>query len=40
VNRRTGIRFMGRKTWSVRLVRGSYRFGSDPKRLTGTLRVR
>jgi plastocyanin len=40
VNRRTGIRFTGRKTWSVRLVRGSYRFGSDPKRLRGTLRVR
>jgi Copper binding proteins, plastocyanin/azurin family len=40
LNRRTGLRFTGRKTWTVRLVRGSYRFGSDPKRLEGTLRVR
>jgi hypothetical protein len=40
VNRRTGLRFTGRKTWTVQLVRGSYRFGSDPKPLRGTLRVR
>jgi hypothetical protein len=40
VNRRTGLRFTGRKTWTVRLVRGSYRFGTDPKPLRGTLRVR
>jgi len=40
VNRRTGIRFTGKKTWTVQLVGGGYRFGSDPKRLRGTLRVR
>jgi hypothetical protein len=40
VNRRTGVRFTGRKTWTVLLVRGSYRFGSDTKRLRDTLRVR
>jgi plastocyanin len=40
VNRRTGLRFTGRKTWTVQLVRGSYRFGTDPKPLRGTLRVR
>ncbi|HEY3050388.1 MAG TPA: plastocyanin/azurin family copper-binding protein [Gaiellaceae bacterium] len=40
VNRRTGLGFTGRKTWTVQLVRGSYRFGSDPKPLRGTLRVR
>src|SRR5262245_2999422 len=40
VNRRTGIRFTGKKTWIVQLVGGSYRFGSDPKGLRGTLRVR
>ena len=40
VNRRTGLRFTGRKMWTVQLARGRYRFGSDPKRLEGTLRVR
>ena len=35
-----GMRFTGSKSWTVRLVRGTYRFGSDPKPLTGTLRVR
>jgi hypothetical protein len=39
VNRRTARRFTGTKRWSVELVPGSYRFGSDP-RLTGTLTVR
>jgi hypothetical protein len=39
VNRRTGMQFTGTKAWTVRLARGAYRFGSDPK-LTGTLRVR
>lgn len=40
VNRRTGMRFTGNKSWTVRLARGAYRFGSDPKPLNGTLRVR
>jgi plastocyanin len=40
MNRRTGLQFTGRKTWTVQLVRGSYRFGSDPKPLRRTLRVR
>jgi plastocyanin len=40
VSRRTGMRFTGTKSWTVRLARGAYRFGSDPKPLTGTLRVR
>jgi hypothetical protein len=39
VNRRTARRFTGTKRWTVELVAGSYRFGSDP-RLTGTLTVR
>jgi plastocyanin len=39
VNRRTARRFAGTKRWTVELVPGSYRFGSDP-RLTGTLTVR
>ena len=39
VNRRTARRFMGTKRWTVELVPGSYRFGTDP-RLTGTLTVR
>jgi hypothetical protein len=40
VNRRTGLRFTGSRSWTVTLARGAYRFGSDPKPLTGTLRVR
>lgn len=40
LSRRTGMRFTGSKSWTVRLARGAYRFGSDPKPLTGTLRVR
>jgi hypothetical protein len=39
LNRRTGMRFTGRASWTVQLARGTYRFGSDPKKLTGTLRV-
>ena len=39
VNRRTARRFMGTKRWTVQLVPGSYRFGTDP-RLSGTLTVR
>jgi hypothetical protein len=30
VNRRTGAAFTGTVTWTVRLARGTYRFGSDP----------
>jgi len=40
VNRRTGIRFTGGKAWTVKLARGKYRFGSDPRPLTGSLSVR
>jgi hypothetical protein len=40
VNRRSGIRFIGAATWTVRLARGTYRFGSDPEPLEGRLRVR
>lgn len=38
VNRRTGMAFAGTVTWTLRLARGTYRFGSDP-RLTGRLVV-
>ena len=40
VNRRTGIRFSGMAAWTLRLARGTYRFGSDPEPLEGRLRVR
>ena len=40
VNRKTTAGFVGRTTWTVRLGAGVYRFGSDPRRLSGTLRVR
>ena len=40
LNRRTGMRFTGRKSWTVTLARGKYRFGSDPGPLRGTLSVR
>jgi len=40
LSRRTGLRFTGRKTWTVQLGRGVYRFGSDPKPLRSTLTVR
>ena len=40
LNRRTGIAFRGRATWTVTLRRGTYRFRSDATaRLRGTLRV-
>lgn len=39
VNRTTGADFTGRVTWSVRLAKGVYRYGSDAKRLPGRLRV-
>jgi Copper binding proteins, plastocyanin/azurin family len=40
LNRRTGTRFTGRATWTLRLRRGTYRYGSDPEPLVGRLRVR
>lgn len=40
LNRRTTMRFTGRTTWTLRLARGTYRFGSDPEPLEGRLRVR
>jgi plastocyanin len=40
VNRRTGIRFSGTAAWTLRLARGTYRYGSDPEPLEGRLRVR
>jgi hypothetical protein len=40
VHRATGMRFTGSATWRVRLATGTYRFGSDTKRLPGRLRVR
>jgi len=40
VNRRTTAAFTGRTTWTLRLKRGAYRFGSDPEPLEGRLRVR
>jgi plastocyanin len=40
VNRRTGSAFAGTSTWTVRLARGTYRYGSDPEPLEGRLRIR
>ena len=40
VKRATGIAFKGTARWTVRLARGTYRFGSDPEPLEGRLRVR
>ena len=40
VNRRTTAAFTGRTTWTLRLKRGAYRFGSDPEPLEGRVRVR
>jgi len=39
VNRTTGADFKGSVTWRVRLAKGTYRFGSDAKKLPGRLRV-
>src|SRR5262249_5677216 len=38
VNRRTTKAFVGKVTWNLRLKRGTYRYGNDP-RLTGRLFV-
>jgi len=40
LNRTTRADFRGKVTWSVRLAKRIYRFGSDAKRLPGRLRVR
>jgi hypothetical protein len=40
VRRVTGKAFRGTAHWTVRLVRGTYRFGSGPEPLDGRLRVR
>jgi hypothetical protein len=40
VNKRTGLRFRGSATWRIRLVRGTYRYGSDRAGLAKRLRVR
>jgi hypothetical protein len=40
VNRATRRPFVGSVTWRLRLSKGTYRFGSDAKRLPGRLRVR
>jgi plastocyanin len=40
VNKTTGADFTGSVTWRLKLARGTYRFGSDAKRLPGRVRVR
>jgi plastocyanin len=40
VNKRTGTKFRGSANWSLRLSRGTYRYGSDGHRLTKKLRVK
>ena len=40
VRRATGVAFRGTARWTVHLVRGTYRFGSNPEPLDGRLRVR
>ena len=40
LRRATGIAFTGTTWWTVRLARGTYRFGSGPEPLEGRLRVR
>jgi plastocyanin len=40
VNRKTGRAFVGKTTWKLQLAAGTYRFGTDPQRLRGILRVR
>jgi hypothetical protein len=41
VNKSTGVAFVGTRTWTVTLRRGTYRFQSDPAktRLRGSIRV-
>jgi plastocyanin len=40
VDKRTGMRFRGSVSWSLRLGAGTYRYGSDGNRLTRKLRVK
>jgi plastocyanin len=40
VNKRTGMTFRGSVSWSLHLVAGTYRYGSDGRGLTHKLRVR
>jgi hypothetical protein len=40
VNKRTGKAFRGSASWTLRLVRGTYRYGSDGHPLTRKLRVK
>jgi hypothetical protein len=40
VRRAAGVSFKGTTRWSVRLAKGTYRYGSDPEPLEGRLRVR
>ena len=40
VNRRKGMASTGTATWTLRLKRGTYRYGSDPEPLEGRLRIR
>ena len=40
VNKRTGMKFRGSASWSLRLARGVYRYGSDGRPLTRKLRVK
>jgi hypothetical protein len=39
VNKRTGMSFRGSVSWSLRLSAGTYRYGSDGRGLTHSLRV-
>ena len=40
VNKRTGMKFRGSTSWSLRLAAGTYRYGTDGRPLTGRLRVK
>ena len=40
VNKRTGMKFRGSTSWSLRLAAGTYRYGTDGRPLTGKLRVK
>ena len=40
LNTRTGMKFRGSTSWSLRLAAGRYRYGTDGRPLTGRLRVK
>jgi len=40
VNKRTGMKFRGSTSWSLRLAAGTYRYGTDGRPLTRKLRVK